>query len=272
MSGQARHTQATDWLDRCRHVGVPAAGEFMTRRILAMAGVRPRAGDPNAPDQQPRGGDELPCPARRGQPAHQRGGRLPARRGARRRGRRRSRGRDRRTAGTAARRAGDDQDQCRLRGARHHQRRGGVQGSHRASRQSAGGELAQGRRDHHRPHQRAAVQRAVLHRQCALRTHAQSLGCRPHAGRIKRRRRRRGGDRHRRPRPRQRPRGLDPLSGLCVRRRRAATDARPRPDVRAERARRTFDHHAIDSRARPAGALGPRSPARPRHDGGARSA
>jgi amidase len=58
----------------------------------------------------------------------------------------------------------------------------------------------------------------------------------------------------------------------ALRRRRAAADARPRPHVRAERARRTFNHHAIDPCAGPAGALGPRSPARPRHDGGARSA
>ena len=46
------------------------------------------------------------------------------------------------------------------------------------SRQSRRRELAQGGRDHHRPNQCAAVQRALLHRQCAARPHAQSMGLR----------------------------------------------------------------------------------------------
>src|SRR5262249_60745030 len=41
------------------------------RRTLAMAGRRPRKSHLQASDFEPRGGNELPCPARTGQPPHQ---------------------------------------------------------------------------------------------------------------------------------------------------------------------------------------------------------
>ena len=80
------------------------------------------------------------------------------------------------------------------------QRRGRLQGLRRQGRQPGRRQPQAGRRHHHRPHQRAGLLDAHLHRQRAPRPHAEPLGSDGDAGRLERRRRRGDRDRHRRDR------------------------------------------------------------------------
>ena len=105
-------------------------------------------------------------------------------------------------------------------------------------RQSGGGQLDRCRRHHHRPHQHAGFQLPPRHRQRSARPDLQPVVRGAHARRLERRRRVERGRRDHAAGARQRHRRIDPLSGVCVRARRAAPVVRPRPGVQPERRRR----------------------------------
>ena len=110
----------------------------------------------------------------------------------------------------------------------------------RAQQQSRGGQSAQGWRRHSRPHQLPGVFLSLVHHQPDPWRHQESARSRPDAGRLLRRRRRGGRGRHRADRARHRHCGIDPLSGLCLRRARPAADRRPHRAFNASLPERTI--------------------------------
>ena len=143
----------------------------------------------------------------------------------------RRRARARRGSRPARRRAGHHQGQRRPGGLRHHQRPAPAEGPGGAAGQSGGRQPAPRRRGAARPHQHAGLLAALVHAQFAARAHAQPARSVDHAGRLLGRRGGGGHGGHRRHRAWHGYRRVDALPGLCLRRARAAPDARAHPGV-----------------------------------------
>ena len=218
--------------------------------LWRLSAHRPRDPDQDEKDFGQGGRDRGAGAARCGQPRHQRRGRSQAAGGA-------GAGRCDRCGDRAGRggrlaggRAGHGEGQYRPGGIRQHQRAENPARRHRRNQQPGDRQSAQGGRRDPRPHQLPGVFLSLVHDQPDPWRHQKPARSRYHAGRLVRRRGGGGRGRHRPYRARHRYCGLDPLSGLCLRRAWPAADGRARRRLQCLAARA---HH----RAAELGGVGP---------------
>ncbi len=170
--------------------------------------------------------------------------------------------------GTAGRRAGHGEGQHRPGRLCHHKRIDAAARRRREEQQPGDRQSAQVRRRHSGPHQLPGILLSLVHHQPHSWRHQKPARSRHHAGRLVRRRWGCGRGRHRAHRARHRYRGIDPLSGLCLRRAWPAADHRPHRGVQ-RRAAGAADRSADQRGLRPAGAHHRRSQDRAGGDVGA---